>query len=80
MIGCYNTPWTYESEVPLTSIDVQPETLGRMAVELLLGGRKEIICHKPVLHIRRSSNSNIKEIKVSSMDSTYERGFYAVQN
>ena len=80
MIGCYNTPWTYESEVPLTSIDVQPETLGRMAVELLLCGRKEIICHKPVLHIRRSSNANIKETKFPNINSAYKEELYAAQN
>jgi GntR family transcriptional regulator of arabinose operon len=78
--GFYNTPWAYESEVPLTSIDVQPEKLGKMAVELLLSGRKEIICHKPVLHVRKSSNSNIKEIKISNMNNIYEGGLYAVQN
>lgn len=78
--GLYNTPWTCESEVSLTSIDVQPEKLGKMAVELLLSGRKEIIFHKPVLHVRKSSNSNIKEIKFSNMDNSYEKGFYAVQN
>lgn len=76
--GLYNTPWTYESEVSLTSIDVQPEKLGKIAVELLLSGRKEIICHKPVLHIRKSSDPNIKEMNVSNMDSAYKRGFYAV--
>lgn len=80
MIGCYNTPWTYESEVPLTSIDVQPETLGRTAVELLLSGRKEIICHKPVLHIRRSSNANIKETKFTNINSAYKEELYAAQN
>jgi DNA-binding LacI/PurR family transcriptional regulator len=78
--GLYNTPWTYESEIPLTSIDVQPEKLGKMAVDLLISGRKEIICHKPVLHIRKSTDSNNKEIKASNMLNTYERGFYAVQN
>ncbi len=78
--GCYNTPWTYESDVPLTSIDVQPETLGRMAVELLLSGRKEFVYHKPVLHVRRSSNLNIKEAKISNINSAYKEELYAAQN
>ena len=78
--GFYNTPWSFESEVPLTSIDVQPEKLGKMAVELLLSGRKEVICHKPVLHVRNSSSTNIKEIKLSDMNNIYEVGLYASQN
>jgi DNA-binding LacI/PurR family transcriptional regulator len=78
--GFYNTPWSYESEVSLTSIDLQPEKLGKIAVELLLSGRKEIIRHKPVLHVRNSSSANTKEIKVSSMDNIYEMGLYASQN
>ena len=78
--GFYNTPWAYESEVPLTSIDLQPEKLGKMAVELLLSGRKEIICHKPVLHVRNSSSTNIKEIKISNINNIYEVGLYASQN
>lgn len=79
IIGCYNTPWAYESEVSLTSIDIQPETLGKMAVELLLSGRKGIICHKPVLHIRRSSNTNIKE-NFPNINSAYKEELYAAQN
>ena len=78
--GFYDTPWAYESEVALTSIDVQPEALGRTAVELLLSGRKQIICHKPVLHIRRSSNANIKEAKFSNINSAYKEDLYIAQN
>ncbi|MFA6101576.1 MAG: substrate-binding domain-containing protein [Victivallaceae bacterium] len=80
-IGCYNTPWTQEAEIPLTSIDVLPVKLGEMAVDLLLSGRNEIIKLKPVLRIRRSSDSASKEQKVSNINkSAYAESLYAALN
>ena len=56
--GCYDTPWCYESAVPLTSINVKPEEMGKLAVKSLIEKNDEIIYLKPELKIRASSDSS----------------------
>ena len=77
--GCYDTPWVYESEIPLTSIDVKPEIMGKTAIELLLSKSDEIIKLKPTLKIRQSSGpSNAKNgVKAEFI---HKNNFYMIPN
>lgn len=76
--GLYNTPWANESDVALTSIDVQPAKLGKLAVEMLLSGHNEIIKLKPILQVRSSSDLTIKKQNVSNINkSVYAESLYA---
>lgn len=55
IVGCFNTPWSYEGRMQLSSIDMKPEIMGQEAVELLISGKKEVVTIQPELIVRSSS-------------------------
>ncbi len=62
LVGLYNTPWSHEGPIPLTSIDCGLEELARLAVALLLAGDQEprLQYVQPKLIIRKSSGEGPK--------------------
>jgi DNA-binding LacI/PurR family transcriptional regulator len=59
LVGYENTPWSRNFEIPLTSISIQEEELGKLAVDAILEGKAGhgLTCLAPRLVIRKSCGS-----------------------
>lgn len=57
LVGYDNTPWSTDFEIPFTSVSIQEEEIGRLAVDELLGGSPQprLIEVAPRLVVRASS-------------------------
>jgi len=60
MIGCYNTPWTTEFGMQLSSLDVRPEIQIEMVWDMFTYRRPAIQAVLPPVLVKRDSTMNFK--------------------